>query len=514
MQNPKSEISPAGGGQDPQSDRGSGILADAGLWAPVLAAAFLRFVWLGQRTLWVDELATLQRLGLGFAEHVRAMRGNHPLYEVLLRLWASAESSDVWIRLPSAALGVLAVWLTWLLLRSLGRREAAAGAWFMALSPLHVMYSRIARSYSLAVTLALLSNITLLWALKRRRLVPYLAYVLCTALMVYANLVAGSIWVAQGVFLLWFHRKRLRRIVPWVWVNVSVALLLSPWIHSFLSAMLWGDDTQYTAQQYGRTAKAAYQALTLCLGETVHPLNGWIVPAAAVGFGMGLAAGALVAWRRRSGIACFLLSQAVVVYAFGLYFGAAAAKHLAVLLPAWLGLIAIACVRCRARLIRTAVPILVVATMCASLLNYYAGREFADADMVSPWREITRTVRTMEQPADGLIVGYRMDRGMINMFSRYYRGALRPEYLDFDDWRGHIGRASGQHATTWLLLHDGDPWNDIEAWLADSGRSAPVLLIQEEEHTLQRIREQGIFSRGEGYRSHLYRLYRIRRQSK
>jgi len=482
-----------------------------GVWAALAAAAAIRLTWLSRWPLWVDELATLQRLGLSFAEHLRAMRGNHPLYEILLRLWASPGSGDAWLRLPSAALGVLTVYLTWRLLLRLGRREAAIGAWLMALSPLHLMYSRMARSYSLAVALALLSHLALLGALRKRKAWLYVAYAVTTALMVYANLLTCAVWAGQVFFLVWFFRRHWRRLKPWILTQAAAAALVLPWMgYSFVGAVTWGSDTQYTARQYGRAAKAAYQALTLCVGETVHPLNPWIVPFAAAGFGCALAWGALRALRRRGGMPCYLFTQVVVVYASGLAFAAAAAKHLAAVLPAWLGLVALALVRIRSRAWRVALGMVVFGAMIASNVNYFLGCEFADADMVTPWCEIVETVERAEKPGDALLIGYRMDAGARDMFARYYTGGLTPEHIDFDRWREQISEAEKTRSQVFLLLHDGDPWLEVEDWLRDRGRDVEMKPFQNEEHTLERIRESGLFGSGEAYYSPLYRLYRCR----
>jgi len=481
------------------------------IWAAIAAAAVLRFGWLSRWPLWVDELATLQRLRLSFTDHLLAMRGNHPLYEILLRLWARPDAGDAWLRVPSAALGVLAVWLTWRLLCRLGRREAVVGAWLMALSPLHVMYSRMARSYSLAVALALLSHLALLAALRRRKAWLYVAYAVTTVLMVYANLLTCGVWAGQVLFLLWFFRRHWRRLGPWALAHAGTAALLFPWMrYSFVGAVTWGADTQYTARQYGRAAKAAYQALTLCLGETVHPLNPWVVPLAAAVFGGALVWAALRALRRRGGMPCYLFAQVVVVYASGLAFAAAAAKHLAAVLPAWLGLVALALVRIRGRGLRIALGAVVFGAMCASDANYFLGREFADADMVTPWRRIAGAVERGEEPGDALFIGYRMDRGACDMFARYYSGALVPEHVNFDRWGEQISRAEEGRRQVFLLLHDGDPWRDVETWLRERGRQAEMTPFQTEEHTLRRIRETGLFGSGEAYRSPLYRLYRYR----
>ena len=226
----------------------------------LVAAAALRFAALGQKPLWCDELASLQRLSLSFSAHVQAMKGNHPLFELLLRLWMPPDGSDAWMRIPSAALGVAAVWMTWLLVRGLGARYGLVAAWLMALSPLHVMYSRIARPYSLACTLALASTLALIWAIRRRSVLSFAAYAVATALLVYANLFAASLWLAQVIFLLWFHRRRLRRLAPWVVANLAVAALIAPW--------MW-----YSARRRGDVglADAIHGAATGHAGQSLLP---------------------------------------------------------------------------------------------------------------------------------------------------------------------------------------------------------------------------------------------------
>ena len=487
---------------------GTRLQASRRLAVVLIAAALLRFAALGQNCLWYDELATLQRLGLSFGAHLRSMRGNHPLYELLLRLWASPESSDVWLRLPSAALGVLAVWMTWLLMRSAGRSRALLAACFMAFSPLHLMFSRIGRAYSLACTLAVASNLALVWALRRRRTIPIAAYVLATTLMIYSNLVAGSVWIAQAIFVLWFYRGRLRRVGRWAVAHVCVAVLLLPWlIYSMPGAMRFGTETVYTAQQHGRAAKAAYLAFTLCLGETVSPLNLWVVPVAAVCFGAAMIAGVISVFRRRRRLAVLLLAQVILAYVAALLFGAAAPKHLTILLPAWCGLLGIGLSRFRVPALARVLAAAILLVTCASIFNYFAGREYADADMVTPWREMAAAVERKEGPGDKLFVGYRMDRGAYDMLRRYYAGKLQPEYFDFENWRDRLKSAAD--VRVWLLLHVDDPYADIEKWCVENEMSLEMKPFQFEEQTLRRIREGAIFGAHGNYRRPLYRLYRI-----
>jgi len=494
----------------------------AWLIGALVAAAGLRFAALGQKPLWCDELATLQRLSLPFLAHVREMKGNHPLFELLLRVWMPAGGSDAWMRVPSAVLGVLAVWMTWRLARGVGARQGLLAAWLMALSPLAVMYSRIARAYSLACTLALASTLALVWAIRRRSVLSFLTYALATALMVYANLFAAALWIAQALFVLWFHRRRIRKLGAWVVANLGVAALLAPWLwYSLIGAVTWSTQTRYTALQLGVWAKTCYLPLTLCLGETVNPLNFPVVLPAFIGFGVALASGIIAAIHKRRALAVLFLVQIAVVGAAALGFSAIGAKHLTILLPAWCALIAIGMLSLRPKWLGWACGALVAATTLASLFNYFADRQFADADMVTPWRQIAATVERSEKVGDALIIGYHPDRGVYDIFRKYYRGKLEPQRLDFSDWRKQLTRELLARRTVWLLLHDSDPWPDIERWMDNptleaSGSGAPhstgfeMKPFQIREHTLTRLQAGFFFRAPPGqFQSPLYRLYRI-----
>jgi len=482
--------------------------------AALAAAAALRFAALGQKPLWCDELASLQRLSLSFSAHIQAMKGNHPLYELLLRLWMPPDGSDSWMRIPSAALGVAAVWMTWLLVRGLGRRCGLVAVWLMALSPLHVMYSRIARPYSLACTLALASTLALVWAIRRRSVLSFAAYAVATALLVYANLFAVSLWAAQVIFLVRFHRRRLRRLAPWVVANLAVAVLIAPWMwYSARGAVTWGAQTQYTAQQLGGWAKACYLPLTLCLGETVNPLNFPVVLPALIAFGLAAASGIVSVFARRRSLAALLFIQVAAVFAASLAFSALGAKHLTILLPAWCGLIAIGLISLRAKWLGRLCGILILATTIASQVNYFTNRQFADADMVTPWREIAATVEASERSADALIIGYHPDRGVYDIFRRYYRGKLTPEYLDFSDWQAQLTRELRGHRGAWILLHDSDPYDKIEAWINFQRCGFSLTPFQMREHTLARLKAGFIFGAPDDmkriFETPLYRLYYV-----
>ena len=138
-------------------------------WEPsplviVLAVATaLRIAALSQM-LWYDEAYTaiLARMPLG--QMVTATAGDvHPptwyLIEIaFVRLFGMSEAA---LRLPSAILGVLAVWLTYRLAKSIipgpGEGCALVAASLMAVNPFAVYYSQEARMYALLMTAVLLA---------------------------------------------------------------------------------------------------------------------------------------------------------------------------------------------------------------------------------------------------------------------------------------------------------------------------------------------------------------------
>ena len=88
----------------------------------------------------------------------------------------------------------------------------------------------------------------------------------------------------------------MRKLGAWVVANLGVAALLAPWLwYSLFGAVTWSTQTHYTALQLGVWAKACYLPLTLCLGETVNPLNFPVVLPAFIGFGAAMASGIVVA---------------------------------------------------------------------------------------------------------------------------------------------------------------------------------------------------------------------------
>ena len=100
-------------------------------------------------------------------------------------------------RLPSILAGVALLWIAPLLLRRhIGERAALAAGWLLAISPLLVFYSRIARSYAPVVLLGFCAALAFDAWWQERRSRHAFAYVALAALAIYFHPGAGPFMAA------------------------------------------------------------------------------------------------------------------------------------------------------------------------------------------------------------------------------------------------------------------------------------------------------------------------------
>jgi 4-amino-4-deoxy-L-arabinose transferase-like glycosyltransferase len=127
----------------------------------ILAVATLLRIAALSQMLWADEAYTamLARMPLGQMAAATACDVHPPTWYLIeiafVRLFGMSEAT---LRLPSAVLGVLAVWLTYRLARALfDERVALVATGLMAINPFAVYYSQEARMYALLMTAVLLA---------------------------------------------------------------------------------------------------------------------------------------------------------------------------------------------------------------------------------------------------------------------------------------------------------------------------------------------------------------------
>lgn len=187
------------------------------LAAPALLAVGLCLIEMRGRSLGFDESATVaiaSQHGSALWSAIAHDGGNMSGYYVLMHVLISLFGRGLLVlRLPSAiGTGAAVGLLEALALRLFERRVALIAGVISAVSLPLVFWGQSARSYALLVALAtgsFLSFVSILDA--RRPRAAWIGYVLCTALALYASLMAILIVPAQLVILGW-HRARGRAV--------------------------------------------------------------------------------------------------------------------------------------------------------------------------------------------------------------------------------------------------------------------------------------------------------------
>lgn len=215
------------------------------LYAAGLALCFatgllLRFWQLGGPSLWLDEILHSRiarsifeepwyRFFLGYAEVSRAPE-NGTLYYLLQNLGMRLADGEVGVRLLPALLGTATLPLmAAVAYRWQGRVFSLVATLFLALSPLHVYFSREGRPYALVMLLALLFlGLLLLRSLPSVRTVGWIAAPLATYSGIHSVPILSS-FAALSLLALVVERREpeTRRTLQHLVGAATVSLLLS-----------------------------------------------------------------------------------------------------------------------------------------------------------------------------------------------------------------------------------------------------------------------------------------------
>lgn len=471
-----------------------GILSfRAALALIVVLAAALQLADLDRKSLWDDEVRTVAVAGQPslsalYDEYVQSER-HPPLHYIVLHGWIRlAGDGDLAVRVPSALFSIGSVLLLgWLGLRILGRRAGLVAAYLLAVSPFLLLFGRMARYYSMALFLTLLSTVLLVEALSRpqgHRLArlawllypPAAVAMLLTsypnAAVFLAQLISGAIVVvaasrarAAGATSLW------RR---WVGAQLAVAAAFAAWIAIDFDRLLHlGTPARAAAVGGWRelALEAGYPLYAWTLGETIFPWH----PAAAVAlavlsFIVPLGVGALV----RNGVLgwvpliAFATGMTLMLATYELFsrdlpFETLASRGIGVL-PFLVLVVAAGVGRAPRRLAALAVVALTLAS-AVSAWNYFQGRAFHNAIYTVPTREVVAMIAAEARPGDVLLADPDLS---VDHYRRAHTG-IPAFYFTSEGDRARAALASGRHDRVWLVTAGRDSTRQwTEAWGGDA----------------------------------------------
>lgn len=229
-------------------------LTNYSLWilgVALIGGAVLRWLFIGQASLWYDEAfsALTADLSLRQISANLALDVHPPGYYLLLSLWMeSLGHSETALRSLSAVFSVAAIPLMYGLAHYLFDRPTAAVASLgMAVFPFQVYFAQELRTYSLAIFI----TTGILWLFfyavtHPARWVPWLGYALFTAAGLYSHYFVALVVIALHLWLLLYFRRYQAAWLRLIVADVGVTVLFLPQVSralartgDFLGAEAW-----------------------------------------------------------------------------------------------------------------------------------------------------------------------------------------------------------------------------------------------------------------------------------
>ena len=265
-------------------------------WAGLIAIIWLGFallLWnLDARGLWLDEIiyVELERQDPGgiFNGLMQELTDHHPpAYHFIAHFWLKhAGESDFAVRTLSVYFGVVCLPLLYQIGRTVCYpRLGTLAALLLAMAPLALMFTRIARYYALTTMLGLLTTLLFLrlgrdWRIRA-------AYIIASALLAYTDYLGLSLLIGHGYLALFANKRRKGFFRRWITGEIIAALLFVPWFFVFVrqatSAATWS-AADLAFSPVGYLLKIAYPLYAFSVGTTLFP---WESVALASGIVLG-----------------------------------------------------------------------------------------------------------------------------------------------------------------------------------------------------------------------------------
>ncbi len=228
----------------------------------ILLAAFgVRVLGLGIQDLSDDEAFFVQIAHQGtYLQLAGSAEPHPPLYLALLQGWMfPAGATEYAVRFLSVMFGLATVAAAYELGRQIaGERLGLAAAAVAALNPYQIFYSQTTRDYQIACFFALVSVVTLLWAMRRPKLVP--AYAATALLAILSHYYALAIVLFEQALLLgWLWRRDFKGMRRWLAADGCIAVVFLPWALYSLRTVANYEPGHGTPGTVGETLRQTFQ---------------------------------------------------------------------------------------------------------------------------------------------------------------------------------------------------------------------------------------------------------------
>lgn len=443
-------------------------------WALLAAAlavgAYLRFDGLGEPSYWLDEilhqhLTTVaaakpwwQWLGRLHEEHA----GLYYLTQLATRAFGTSEFAG---RLAAAVLGLATIAIVFRASDARWSWSGALAALLLAISPLHVYYSREARGYALLMFL----TAALIVVLLRARSLTAVALVLLA--MVYSSAVASPVVMSSAAicFAIAFIAREQRRWYAIAGIQSIVALLLFRVIYAPrpLHDPTW---PSFPTLDLGFATSLARMFSVSALGENIAGR----AAAAMFVFAM-VGAIALVRSDRRRAIVIVgmaVLPMAITLVALRVFDHFFAVRYVIASLVGYVLLAAIG-IAFVAQLARKFAPLLSIAIVCAIAAQGWSAARTEPFRKLD-WRGIAASMRPYLRPGDVILAAEPWSEVSL----RYYLGEVPNVKLVHMAGIGIAEIMLHESRAAWLVTAGQSGDTSVRTWMC----GFPIVLTSELEN--------------------------------
>jgi mannosyltransferase len=415
----------------------------------ILLGAVVRFVFLGARSFWGDEIVSVKLAAdtwHAFTYWILRREANMALYYLLLRGWVRLGDSETWVRLLSAILGILTIPALYLLARRLqGERAACIAALLAATSACMVQFSQDARSYSMLMLLVVISYYCFVRFLDDESPWPAALYVIISGCALYTHFFAALIICSQIVSLAWLPPKQLpwRRLAA---VYAALAISAVPIgiyiLRNDVGQLYWVQPTTFSevaklfvffaGASKGVAAVLAVISLSVC-------------GIAVARFGPELRSRGDHSWRFAL-VLTWALVPALLTILLSLHKPVFVHRYLLISLPGYLLLIAVGLERLKGKVLAAMMTAFVALSAVSIVQGYFRP--------IEDWRGAVSYVLKSREPGDALLTYIPYGSNNFNFYGRRILGTKQDPpfaYIDSSKPPAQIENASAPRA--WLILY-------------------------------------------------------------
>lgn len=392
----------------------------------LIAIFFIGFLaailWLGDKSFWMDEVySVLFSHGSLEALFTQAASDVHPpFYFLLLHLWIKIfGESEFWVRFLSLIPFAFSLFVLYKIGQELfNEKVGLLGTLLCALSPVIILYSRMARYYSLTAFLMLLSILFFIKLWKETRLSYWIFYSLAVILVLYTDypsyfylLLSQSLII---VFLSIFQKRFVVDPKRFLGCHMVAWLLYGPWALVLFrtTGTLLGKavDVDITLGPLAYLLKLLFPFYSFTFGETIFPWHFILMLGGIFVFGIALGRGFVEGVKsKREGLVALVILTLGMVLINSVLLSIFVRTHSfiyyprAILFSAYIYLLLVAFGLSKFREgIRAILIVVIVAVNLFSINNIYQLNEYFNPFYIIPWKEVASFVR--ENVKDGDII--------------------------------------------------------------------------------------------------------------